>query len=242
MKAILKAAAAAVSLATVALVGPHGAKAQGYDWSGLYIGANAGWMQTDATATWPNTAFAQRSFEHSTSAGVFGGHFGIQQQFGNVLLGLEFAGSGGKSHFDSGSPNSGCPNPAFTCDVSRISGLYQAGLRLGFTFNNWLVFATGGYATGSVDTRSFNNATRLQFDSTTQRHDGWYLGGGIEYGLNRNIVLGLEYQHISLGSTLHPSPLGNLADARNVDADADIIRARLTWLLNFERYRPEPLK
>ena len=147
-----------------------------------------------------------------------------------------------QERFRRGHPQHRLPNPNFTCEASRISGLYQAGLRLGLTFNNWLLYASGGYATGSIETRSFNNATRAQFDSTVNRHGGWYLGGGIEYGLNRNIVLGLEYQHIALDGKLHPSPFGNAVDARSVDADADVIRARLTWLVNFERYVPEPLK
>lgn len=227
-------------MAAVVLTGAAAAKAQTYNWSGIYIGANAGWMQTDSSTSWPNAASGlTQSFEHSNSNGVLGGHFGIQQQYGNVLLGLEFAGSGGKNSWDAGAPNTGCPNVGFTCESSTLGGLYQAGLRLGFTSGNWLLYGTGGFASGAISTRSTNRATGVLFDSTSERHNGWYLGGGVEYGLTRNIVLGLEYQHISLDGQRHLSPadpIGVLSNSRTVDADADVVRARLTWLVGFERF------
>lgn len=243
MNVILRAAVAASSIAMVALTPATGVQAQPrtYDWSGLYLGANAGWMRSEADASWPNAAAGlASSFSHSTNAGAFGGHFGFQQQFGNILLGLEFAASGGKNHFDAGSPNSGCPNPGFTCDAGRLTSLYQVGPRLGFTFDNWLWYLSGGFASGHLETRSHSNATGLQYDSTTLRHNGWYFGGGVEYALNTEWVLGIEYQHISLDAGLHRSPVDAAAN-RIMDPDADVVRARLTYLLNFGRYVPDPL-
>lgn len=231
------------SVAVVAMASGPGAKAQTYDWGGLYIGAHAGWSQSDANVAWPNaSAGLQRSFEHSSSGGIFGGQFGVQQQFGNFLLGLEFAAGGSKSNFDTGTPNAGCPNAAFDCGVSALHGLYQIGPRIGLTFNNWLFFVSGGYATASIETRSFNTSTGRQFDSTVQRHGGWYAGGGIEYGLNREWVLGLEYQRVSLDSQQHTSAVGLPADTRVVDADADVVRFRLSYLLNYSRFVADPLK
>lgn len=236
MNVFSRAVVAASSIAMVALTAATGVQAQrAYDWSGLYLGANAGWMGSDTDARWPGAAAGlANSFSHSTNAGVFGGHFGFQQQFGNFLLGLEFAASGGKSHFDAGSPDSGCPNPGFTCETGRLTPLYQIGPRLGYTFNNWMVYLSGGYASASVNTRSFSNLTGLPFDSTTLRHNGWYFGGGVEYALNREWVLGLEYQYISLDAGLHRSPVDS-ATNRILDPDADVVRARLTYLLNFQR-------
>lgn len=68
----------------------------------------------------------------------------------------------------------------------------EGGIRAGVAFNRFLVFAKGSY----VNTRI--NTTTLDFDSYRNSHinkDGWRVGGGAEFALNRNVYLKAEYDY-----------------------------------------------
>ena len=66
-----------------------------YDWSGAYIGFNAGGVWYDIDRTFPNSPLAGVA-NHSTSGsdGIFGFHAGAQWQWGAWVLGAEAALSG----------------------------------------------------------------------------------------------------------------------------------------------------
>src|ERR1700687_2241455 len=68
--------------------GPGKAYAPAYNWGGLYVGANIGWMGDDITGNFApvNPAFLFNTSNSSTIAGV---QLGIQHQMGNFVLGVE---------------------------------------------------------------------------------------------------------------------------------------------------------
>jgi len=170
--------------------------------------------------------------------GAFAGgfHIGVQHQWNSFLLGVET--SVLLTDLDGSST---CPNPAFSCS-SEASWIWMIGPRVGFTANNWLFYGTGGYARGAVSSETVYVSNGVQFDATHERHDGWYAGGGIEWGLTPNVTLGIEYKHIELDSDLHRS-IYYSTDNRNIDATIDTVQARLTLLLARERpAAPAPLK
>jgi opacity protein-like surface antigen len=79
---------------------------------------------------------------------------------------------------------------------------------------------------------------------SSERHDGWYLGGGVEWAITPNVIFGVEYRHYDFKDVLHtPTNLTvnpNVLDPalrHNVDADADVVTARLSFKLN----RPAPV-
>jgi outer membrane immunogenic protein len=220
-------------------------------WGGIYIGATAGWIGSDIDTSWPNRVpqTLTGSFTHEDDGAVFTGLVGIQTQVNQFVLGVE-ANFGGKAFdsdgFDTGSPGTGCPSAAFSCSARTNGLLFTVGPRLGWAFNEkWMAFITGGYATWNVETRSNVVATGAAFDSTRQRHDGWFIGGGIEYAINRNLIIGLEYQHLELDSQRHISSASGVVDTntRDVDVTADIVRARLSFKLGRpETIAEDPLK
>jgi outer membrane immunogenic protein len=241
---------AALGATTAATV--SSAQAQ-YNWSGFYIGANAGYMMADTD--WRFTAPANSTAHTSVDwdSGVLGGHVGLQHQWGSIVVGLEVAGSS-TSAFNKGRESSNCSFPApfdDRCDVRNISSLWTAGARLGWApSSQWLLFLSGGYAQGHIDTAiRFGGvgvpppANALPVTSSNTRNDGWYIGAGVEWAVSRNWIFGVEYQHIALDDKGHcvggdctiPSILN-----RNVDADIDIVRARLSF--KFGRDEPVPLK
>ena len=84
-----------------------------------------------------------------------------------------------------------------------------------------LVYATGGLAFGSVDTTIVNTA----FDDVASRSDtrlGYSVGGGVDFLVNPNFSLGVEYLYTDLGSddVSRSYDLGG-GDTLNVSADRD---------------------
>lgn len=234
-------AACSMSLAGVALGAALGATPAAADpsWSGIYLGASAGWVGSDVDWTYPN---GTKPSAISSDELLVGGHIGIQHQFSQIVLGVEASLSYGvDDDFAGGS----CPNAAFNC-LGRTTSLFQVGPRVGWApSSQWLIYATGGYANGRIQTSTPSVATGVAFDSTSSRHDGWYIGGGVEYALNRNWILGVEYQHVELDARdVTPVPF-NATEVRNgLEAEMDIVRARITF--KFGRDEPvervEPLK
>ena len=102
------------------------------------------------------------------------------------------------------------------------------GPRVGYAFNNWLVYGTGGYALASIGSTTVSGAL---FNSSHERHNGWYLGGGLEWGITKTLSLGVEYKHIELDDEVHISSRLPGIDDRSVDASIDVVQARLTLRL-----------
>lgn len=217
------------------------AAAQSYNWTGVYAGLNAGWQSSDVTWTWTNPAVTTGKETPGPSGGIFGGHLGVQQQFGQFVLGAEI-GYSGTGVFGNGFEGGACKvNPAFTCDA-KLHSLFTVGPRIGWTpGNNWMVFVTGGYANGQLRTRNNLIATGALFEHTSVSQDGWFLGAGLEFALTKNIILGAEYQRVSLNSALHINAV-TAGDNRNVEGDIDVIRARLTFKLGPDPEAPRSLK
>jgi outer membrane immunogenic protein len=252
MKTILIAAAVAATFAAApALAADMPVKAPiapvstAYNWTGIYTATSVGGIWTDQHVDWPFRTPATLSgfFDHKRSTGIWGSHLGIQWQYSNVVLGAELGYSGpfrdGISSLTLGTPNTGCPNPAFSCGTG-LSKIFTAGPRLGWAgFDGWLIYATGGYAYARVESRSFlATAPFTQFDDIKAKRGGWFAGGGVDYVAWRNslfgdVVIGVEYQHLDFGTIRMFSPgdpVGVFTDARDVSSRADIVRARLTFM------------
>lgn len=227
------------------------ASAQGFSrWGGIYIGATAGWVGTELDTNWinRNPQSLEGNFKHEHDSAVFTGLVGIQAQLGQLVLGAEMNFGGrafANDNFEGGHPNQGCPNTTFRCQGRADGLLFTVGPRLGWAFSdNWMAFVTGGYATWNAETRSINNVTDVTFDQTRRRHDGWFIGGGIEYAITRSWIVGVEYQHIELDTERHISSASGIVDVntRDIDLTADIVRARLSFKFGRPEERYEPLK
>jgi len=108
---------------------------------------------------------------------------------------------------------------------------------------NFLIYGSGGFAHGQIDTQIAVAGVVLPV-STRGGHDGWYLGAGLEYAITRHIILGVEYQHIELNNNFDRTNVTGLVPSifdRDVHADCDIVRARLSYKFGTEE-RARPLK
>jgi outer membrane immunogenic protein len=232
------------------------------DWSGFYVGLNGGWAGTHTGWTWDTptgvnglcnglpgcTGISNTS--HTHNEGMLGGQIGIQQQFGVFVLGVEAAVDETLADEDSG-PAGACvgftATPNMSCQT-RFSELFTVGGRLGWTpVRPWLLFASGGFASAHIESKltALNSVGVIQPGSDHfqdgDRQNGWYVGGGVEFALAPNVIIGAEYQHIDLGSseqinTQTDQGLTYGANAgRDIDVNADLVRARISYKLGRER-------
>ena len=119
------------------------------------------------------------------------------------------------------------------------------GPRLGYELSDkWMIYGTGGLAVGNIRDQVTLNSTGAVVGATQDRHNGWFIGAGVEHALTRNWILGLEYMHVEFDSKLRCETVvggGCLAgESRPGSADTDIIRARLSF--KFGRDQSDSLK
>ncbi len=173
-----------------------------YSWSGCYVGAHAGvaWAKTKWTNTADTSLFGDLvpgdSLSKSGSGLVGGGQVGCNYQINAFVFGLE--GTLAASTIDDSVTNTtfGAADDIFT---TRINGIATVVGRIGYAWNNWLIYAKGGYAGANVklgvsDTVAPNKGS----GSATNWHSGWTVGGGIELGLSPHWIVGIDYSYMDL--------------------------------------------
>lgn len=220
--------------------------AAAYNWTGIYTASSVGGQWWNIDSDYTNAAPNQ----HNTSGSrwSFGSRLGAQYQWQNVVLGIE----GGYNHAfqpDLTSSNSigpdclGATGPADRTCSSRIRNYWMVGAKLGWAWDNWMVYGIGGYANGRIDTQTTVTSTGVLTSLTSERHPGWYVGGGIDVFVTKlwfsDLIIGFEYMHVDLQSRLHVDELDPTVPAtarinnRNVRATDDVFRLKITSKFNF---------
>ncbi len=211
-----------------------------YNWSGFYTASTVGGQWWDAKGSYVNTGLPDR---HNTDGSDFvtGRFAGYQHQFGRWVLGVE-GGFSQKWDYDYGTSLSASGNcigasavANRTCEA-RLQNYWTAGAKVGYTWDKLMVYGTGGYANGSVYTRTtVTTAPNVWTSYTHERQGGWYAGVGVDYYVMKflwsDVIIGAEYQHIDLGTKLHRDILPGATgiNNRNVKVTDDVIRAKLTF-------------
>ncbi|MDX7951589.1 porin family protein [Lichenihabitans sp. Uapishka_5] len=235
-----------------------------FTWTGAYFGINAGYafdadtrintVGVSGTATGVATGVRPGAFK-TTADGFTGG--------GQIGYNLQLPGFGGGF----GGPGSGIvvgveADAAYT-DLSRgtsvsLNGFnsnYRSGLdylgtvrgRVGYAFNQFLIYGTGGFAYGGVNNRANFYSTNGALTYSGHNDDmatGYAYGGGVEYALPTSsflnffkssaVTLKAEYLHYDLGKTNVSVPAtGANATTGGYNVrfknEGDIVRAGLNY-------------
>jgi outer membrane immunogenic protein len=202
-----------------------------FNWSGMYAGIDGGWADQHHNFAFdpPVGGGANQTGRESSSGGMWGAHIGIQQQFGAWVLGVEGAVDG----LGDRTGHSVCGTTASDCRI-WTDRIWTVGPRLGYAVNNALFFVNGGYANGDTTVRFFNAAGAIIQVNEASRQGGWYIGGGVDYVVAKNFVVGIEYQHVDLGTKFEctTAVVACVIPSTNnmrVSATADIVKASATW-------------
>ena len=230
-----------------------------YDWSGAYIGFNIGGVWSNPRRFYPNlphVGIPATTFTSHDTDGIYGVHAGVQKQWGQWVFGIEAAYSRGFNNMES-SVSVSPPEP-FThlASTTKITGLLTVGPRIGYTWDRFMVYGTGGYAAARLEGSYtcgdtglpvlpgpgacgaiFGPVAQLDFGGKTW-NNGWFAGVGIDFMAYQtafgDVILGVEYQHFDVGlktaftcDVAHCGP----TDHQNFlqGARGDIVRARLAF-------------
>ena len=99
--------------------------------------------------------------------------------------------------------------------------------RLGWAFDRWLVYATGGWAIADIRTDyGFPGATPFHREERT-RTNGWTVGGGIEYAFLNNWSFRAEYRFTDFGKRRFVDTFSNSADENKIQFHA--VRGYLSY-------------
>jgi outer membrane immunogenic protein len=178
-----------------------------YSWSGFYLGINGG-------GGWGNSAW-DRTGGFDVSGGLIGGTIGYNWQYGQFVLGLE--GDADWSGIKGTTTNAcvaGC--------TTNNDWLGTARGRLGYAFDRFLPYVTGGLAVGDI------RASTPGFAGATQTNAGWTVGAGLEFAIAGNWTAKAEYLHVDLGNFNCGLSCG-LTATDNVSYRADIFRGGLNY-------------
>jgi outer membrane immunogenic protein len=192
-----------------------------YDWTGPYIGLQAGYA-------WAN---ASNSYEDSDGGGfiheanfdfdgfVGGGHAGYNLQTGNFVFGvegdIEYADLQGDDNGKGGDVN------AFDSDfMASIRG------RLGYALDRALVYATGGVAFLDLDGKDKD----LGINGVDYSFTGWTIGAGIDYALTDDLSIGAEYRFTDFGSETEGFTSAEGTYHEKLDlSEVHAVRGRISW-------------
>jgi outer membrane immunogenic protein len=179
-----------------------------YNWTGFYLGINGGgaWGDSD----WNGVAVSNRP-----SGGMIGGTAGYNWQGAGSpwVFGLE-----GDVDWTNIKDSSACG--ALNCQT-RNNWFGTARGRVGYAFDRFLPYFTGGAAFGDVE------ANRTGFAGSSSTNVGWAIGAGIEGVIAGNWTAKLEYLYADLGDTTCSAVA--CGTATNVDLSLNVVRAGVNY-------------
>lgn len=155
-------------------------------WTGFYVGIQGGGDWGNSIQTFD--AGSTRRFD--ISGGEGGGLLGYNWQMQQWVLGIEADFSG--SHISGKTGTTATYNCGTICSTSVDSFGTVRG-RLGYAWNNVLLFGTGGFAYGDI-------VSNLNGGTVSNWQSGWTAGAGVEYLFARNWSAKLEWDYVNFDS------------------------------------------
>jgi outer membrane immunogenic protein len=214
-----------------------------YDWTGFYVGVNAGGgVGRNRALSDPTGTGAPYSLYLQPQGLIGGAGIGYNWQtnsvMGPIVLGVEadIQGSGLKD--DRTNLNFG--GLLVTNYSQQIDWFGTVRARVGLTNGPVLAYATGGFAYGDVKTTVTQTTPLgpLPTFSADRRQGGWTIGSGVEAALGGNWTGKIEYLYLNLGSRTDVG--ATLAGATNLSTEVkqNIFRAGLNYRIGASTYRP----
>src|SRR5690606_18476961 len=196
MKKLIAAAAGLVFSA-----GSTFAQEASFDWTGAYVGAQAGygWSGSDTWAMQNDTDLAY--FPLEPDGLLTGIYLGYNQHLDNGIV-LSAEADVTISNLSSGEAwlyyPDGTPYPLRNTATSRLewSGALRA--RVGYAFGRFLPYAAAGVAAGKYEViPDYFDTPPLPGDKTSV---GWTAGVGVEYAVTDKLTSRIEYRYTDFGS------------------------------------------
>jgi outer membrane immunogenic protein len=174
-----------------------------HDWAGAYVGVNAGYaageFDTSGTSTIDDPTYAAN--------GALGGfQIGYNKQLGTVVIGVEAdLQAAGIDEKTSGGGD---------VTTTSLDWFSTARGRVGYAFDQTLLYGTGGFALGSVDTSVAGG------EGEDKVLTGFTAGAGIEQAFTENLSVKAEYLYVDLQDKAFDTGAGDT----NAEWDGHVMR------------------
>lgn len=214
-----------------------------FSWTGCYLGGHLGGGFAHKNITDP-VQLVQDSFlglgstpdittvSPSPKGVVIGGQIGCDYQFApSWVIGIEGAASGSTMK---GSATVGLPlgNPDTALLQAKTDFLTSVTARIGFAFDNVLLYAKGGAALAGdrYDVLGSFAGTPFSFRGLENRI-GWTAGGGVDWAFSPHWSASLEYDYYQFGrSTVAMSdPINVFVGPVDVRQNIQVVKAGLNF-------------
>jgi len=216
---------------------PPAPAAAAYDWSGFYIGGEAGWQGSRIGLSEPPGG-GPLTYEPHQDSFALGAHVGAQRQFGQLVLGVEgaFASGFGQATFGTSGVNIFFPGGTAIAHAKE-NDIWSVGGRAGWAIGNWMPYITGGCANGSSEFDAQTTGSGPTQTATT-REGGTYIGGGVDWALMNNWIIGVEYRHYDFGNKTVIANSSNPVVTGPVifNVSTDTVMARVSYKFNWGKY------
>ncbi len=173
-----------------------------YNWTGFYAGGQIGYSWGSDRMKELLTAGRQPlgvEFDYHPASATAGVHAGFNYQIGAIVLGVEgdvewLNARGGfndpsrvRSPFDPGG-------------LVRSQRDWQASARarIGYAFDRFMIYGSGGAAFTNFDYAYYNPLAGFGEGGSFSK-TGWTAGGGVNYAMTNNLILGLDYRYTDYG-------------------------------------------
>jgi len=169
---------------------------QAYDFSGAFLGINAGFSRFGGGTSISNLAAVDVNFDGGF-AGLYAGY--AYQLQNNVVLGVEAdVAKSWASGFNQGFGPGGIVLPPDSGQRFEVDWTGSARLKVGYAIDRFQPYIAGGVAFADLKTTNIAAGTVGSTNQNTMV--GWTLGAGAEYALADNLVGRVEYRYTDYGS------------------------------------------
>lgn len=206
--------AASMSFASAADVMAVAEPPAGFVWSGGYVGVQAGYAWGDADDDFPPSPVVE--IDGDIDGGLVGIYGGWNWQFNQVVAGIEadvnYSGIEGTS--------------TNVFDFSATTELNWNGAargRLGYAFDQILIYAAGGVAFGDIDVDLFDGGGT--FATASETKVGWTVGAGADIAFSANVIGRAEYRYTDYGEVDYTEPGGD----GSIDVDTHTVALGLAY-------------
>jgi outer membrane immunogenic protein len=194
-----------------------------YNWTGFYVGLNAGgsWGHQNNDLVTVLGGLTLFSNTDHLNGFIGGGQLGYNWQNDHWVFGLEadFQGSGQKADGTFVLPPFGqlFVAPGLTASYSdKLEWFGTVRGRIGYAQDRWLAYVTGGWAFGHgtlSGTGTTTPAGTVLAFSASKDYSGWTVGGGLEWAFKDRWSVKAEYLYIDFGDgpTVTANGAGTLA-------------------------------
>jgi outer membrane immunogenic protein len=125
--------------------------------------------------------------------------------------------------------SSACPNAAYTC-ASEVRHLGSVTGRLGYAWNNWLLYGKGGFAWA----RDEYDATGPDTYTGSSSPTGWTVGGGLEWGFAPNWSAFVEYDYYDFGTKrISFTNAAGASDDFDAKQEVNVVKVGINYRFNW---------